>query len=100
MATATHTLQVRLARRELLTLDPHARRVFCEAGSLWITQDRDPRDILLEAGDTFTPEPGRRAIVYALSAATLGVEHDAPEPTVLPQRRRAGRPSAHSLVLE
>ena len=94
-----YSTPIRLARRDLHTLDPQARRVVCESGSLWITQDRDPRDILIDAGETFTPEPGRRVIVYALSAATLRVEHDAPTRAPAPLRSPLVRLAARTLAL-
>jgi hypothetical protein len=58
------------------------------------------RDILLERGEAFMPEPGRRVIVYALSPATLTVERDAPIPVPVPARWRPARAPARSLVLE
>ena len=93
------TTQIQLARRDLHSLDPRARRVVCESGSLWITMDRDPRDILIDAGETFTPEPGRRVIVYALSAATLRVEHDAPTRAPAPLRSPLVQLAARTLAL-
>jgi hypothetical protein len=100
MQLSIDTTQVRLARRDLLPLDPPVHRVVCESGSLWITQDRDARDILLEPGEAFTPDPARRAIVYALSTAALTVERAAPKPLPVPARWRPARPHARSLVLE
>lgn len=50
-------------------------RLRCEAGSLWITLDHDPRDIVLEAGQDFAAGAGmhRHAIVYALAPSQLMV---------------------------
>jgi Protein of unknown function (DUF2917) len=64
-----------LARRELLTIDPLAVAIACDSGSLWITQDRDPRDIFIGPGQQFWPQPGRRAIAYALMPSTVHFSH-------------------------
>ena len=69
----THSRKIHLAKREMLSLDPTVSQVVCESGCLWITQDRDTQDILLEPGQSFAPDPGRRAILYALGPATLRV---------------------------
>jgi len=44
-------------------------RVQCLTGTLWLTQDNDPRDIVLEAGDGATIERDGMSIVSALSDA-------------------------------
>lgn len=44
-------------------------RVQCLTGTLWLTQDGDPRDIVLEAGDGATIEHDGLSIVSALSDA-------------------------------
>lgn len=44
-------------------------RVQCLNGTLWLTQDNDPRDIVLEAGDGATIERDGLSIVSALSDA-------------------------------
>lgn len=46
-------------------------RIECVAGVLWITQDHDPRDIVLTAGRSFRLDRGGRAVVYALDDARL-----------------------------
>ena len=43
--------------------------VQCLTGTLWLTQDNDPRDIVLEAGDGATIERDGLSIVSALSDA-------------------------------
>lgn len=44
-------------------------RVQCLTGTLWLTQDNDPRDIVLEAGEGATIERDGTSIVSALSDA-------------------------------
>ena len=42
-------------------------------GTLWITQERDPRDIVLEAGDTFMIERGGLTLIEAQRQTTVCV---------------------------
>ena len=42
-------------------------RVECLAGTLWVTQDGDPRDVVLGAGDGFTVDRDGRTLVSALA---------------------------------
>lgn len=72
MRTAPYALN--LNRRQIHDLpDAGGQRLVCEAGSLWITLDHDPRDIVLEPGQAFTPARGQRALVYALEPSRLTV---------------------------
>jgi hypothetical protein len=52
---------------------PLGCRIQCIAGRAWITHDRDPRDIILEAGESHTCDRPERLIVQALEALTLRV---------------------------
>ncbi|WP_186510786.1 DUF2917 domain-containing protein [Caenimonas sedimenti] len=45
----------------------------CSEGTLWLTLDNDPRDVILEAGESFVGTEHRHAIVYALKDARLSV---------------------------
>ncbi|HMM86342.1 DUF2917 domain-containing protein [Azohydromonas sp.] len=63
----------RMARHSLLRLPrPQGRAVVCLSGSLWITVDDDPRDVILAPGDrhVFAPDDGD-AIVSALQDSSL-----------------------------
>lgn len=63
---------VSLPARRLFALPAGAAvHVRCTAGSLWLTLDHDPRDIVLAAGDSFTTPGNRRALVYALEPAAF-----------------------------
>ena len=81
MTPLSAPVRVQLAHRAMLHIDGGTRRVECHTGSVWITQDRDVRDIVLEPGEHFTPVPGRHAIAYALGNATLALYGDAPATT-------------------
>jgi len=43
------------------------RRVECLSGVLWITQDGDRRDVILETGDAFAFDRGGDALLSALA---------------------------------
>ncbi len=47
-------------------------------GAVWLTQENDPRDILLESGDSFTFDRQGLALVHALEATSLVVLDAAP----------------------
>ena len=69
------TRLVRLATRRLLEIADNApTRIECREGSVWITLDHDPRDIVLEAGESFEHDGRARALLYAFepSAVALG----------------------------
>jgi hypothetical protein len=48
-------------------------RVHCLQGELWITQAGSGDDIVLLAGETFTPAPKGRVVIQALSDARVGL---------------------------
>lgn len=64
-----------LAARELLSIaDVSGLAIRCLRGSVWLTLDHDPRDIVLEAGDRFEGGARRRGLLYALADALVAVE--------------------------
>lgn len=70
---------VRLPARRLLHVEgPAASRIECREGSVWITLDHDPRDIVLGAGESFEHDGRRRALVYAFEPAAVLLR--APQP--------------------
>lgn len=59
---------------ELLNLERAAgARIGSRGGSVWITQDGDPRDIVLEAGEVFELDRDSPVIVQAIATAVVTV---------------------------
>ena len=48
--------------------------VVCHSGSVWITQDNDPRDVILACGESFTLDRAGLALVHAIDAAAIAVK--------------------------
>lgn len=70
-------------KRAVIELEPHAvmplhdasgAKIACLEGVLWITQEADRNDIVLEAGQTLTIENEGEALVQALQGSRLAVE--------------------------
>jgi hypothetical protein len=63
-----------LSRRATFSLDDAAGvRITCRRGSIWLTLDNDPRDVVLQSGDSFLTTEHRRAILYALDASCVNL---------------------------
>lgn len=57
------------ARETLPLVDEQGTRIVCLKGQLWITQHHDPRDIILQPGESFVLDKPGLAIVFALQPA-------------------------------
>lgn len=69
---------------------PQGCRIDCLEGTLWITQDGDPRDIVLMAGEYHVADRCPRLIVQALESGVVRVVgRGSPMPA-----RADGRPAA------
>ena len=63
-----------LAARRLFDIpDAASVQIRCTAGSLWITLDHDPRDIILAPGESFSTPEHKRALLYALEPAAFAL---------------------------
>ncbi len=63
-----------LAAGELVQLDgARGTTLRVTRGTLWVTQERDVRDIVLHTGDTFTVERGGLTVIEAQGATTVCV---------------------------
>lgn len=74
--------------------DAAGAQVVCLQGDLWITQEQDVRDLVLNAGDSLQLAKNGRALVQALSPARIAVEapsavgsSDTDRQTQMPRRR-------------
>lgn len=47
--------------------------IVCERGSVWVTQERDARDIVLRAGESFTLDREGLALVLALEPGAIHI---------------------------
>jgi hypothetical protein len=64
-----------LARRESFSVRGRcALDIECLAGTLWITCDRDSRDLILNPGDRAEIVPAGTAVVQALRPARASIE--------------------------
>lgn len=61
-----------IARQQILRL-PAAlgQRIECLEGCVWITMDRDRRDVVVAAGEVFTADRHQRVLVHALQPSCV-----------------------------
>jgi hypothetical protein len=89
--TDARTGRFAMTRSTLLEVPHRAGACVASAGgTLWVTLDNDPRDIVLAPGESFRVPPGRRALVYALEDAVLVLgapASSAARPAESPRRR-------------
>jgi hypothetical protein len=72
MIVQTEHPTLQLARRDSIRLVPRKPvRVDCADGTLWITADHDPRDIVLEAGESWTGGCGSTVLIHALKPSQV-----------------------------
>jgi Protein of unknown function (DUF2917) len=74
MACFEHATSIGLQPRETLTLpDVRGATLRVTRGTVWITQEDDPQDIVLRTGDTWTVERNGLTILEAQGEVTLCV---------------------------
>jgi hypothetical protein len=77
-----------LKRNQVVTVrDGSGNSIVCDSGTVWVTQDGDPRDIILRAGDSFTLDRNGAALVQAFEPGTISITRSTGQP-------RAGVPAA------
>jgi hypothetical protein len=97
MNLVSKPMTTRLGRRGMLTLRASAGdRIDCLDGSVWITQEGDPRDIVLGASQSFTLDRAGTTIVEALREGVVALRPAVPPALTIaadPESRasRAGR---------
>ena len=88
----TSRFHVNLPKRSVFTVpDGAGVGIECRSGSIWVTLDRDPRDIVLAPGERFESAEHRRVLVSALEASCITVSDAQPAamPLPAPVRRRS-----------
>ena len=53
---------------------PLGRTIRCEAGTLWLTFDGEPLDLILEAGQSHRCDKASKLGIHAMAAARMAVE--------------------------
>jgi hypothetical protein len=72
MQIAISTPVTRLQRRQAFQLRARrGERIDCQSGELWITQDGDPRDVILGPNQCFTLDREGTVVVSALKDAAF-----------------------------
>ena len=75
-------------RRQTFQLDcAKGARIDCQRGVLWITQNGDPRDVVLSAWQSFTVDRPGTALIHAFEASTVRLTN--PESSRSPPRNAA-----------
>ncbi len=69
--------------------------IVCHSGSVWVTQDRDRRDIVLGAGESFALDRSGLALVQAFEQSAISIAPPARSacagaPAALPRHAVAG----------
>ena len=63
---------VSLPAKQLFEItDASSARILCTAGCLWLTLEDEPRDVILEAAETFETAEARRALLYAIQPSAF-----------------------------
>ena len=74
MKLALDSTSVGLERNQLITLrEARGVRVDCLDGTLWLTEERMPDDVVIEAGQSFVIATPGLTLVMALQRSTLRV---------------------------
>jgi hypothetical protein len=47
--------------------------IVCERGTVWLTQDGDPRDVILRAGEAYTLDRPGPALLQALAPGAISI---------------------------
>ena len=72
----TRRLAIPLAEGETEEVAPAVGRMVlhCRSGALWITHDGDPRDVILDANESYRVDRADRMTVHALQGSGLEIE--------------------------
>ena len=70
---ASYTVQLETDDLWRLDGDNRWRMIMCVRGEIWVTQERDVRDYVLEAGDMFIVSQSGSVLIEALRAASVQI---------------------------
>jgi len=91
MLCAGYTKTLDLARGDLVKLDDARGTTLGVArGTLWVTQEHDPRDVVLNAGDVWAVERDGLTLVEAQTGAALCLLGRGAAPAHVRERRIRG----------
>ena len=66
---------VKLNERETISVvDGKGARIAVKDGTVWITQEHDPRDVMLQPGESFTLDRNGTAIIEALADTEVALD--------------------------
>ncbi|MBE7367761.1 DUF2917 domain-containing protein [Ramlibacter pallidus] len=68
--------EVRAGRTREIEAPPGRITVHCRGGEAWITHDGDPRDVMLQASESYKAGDRRRMRVHALKDCVLEIQVD------------------------
>ena len=81
MNVSSTSADIVLARGEILNLDgAEGARITSLGGTVWITQDGDLRDIVLQDGEAFELDRPTQAIVQAFELAKVSISEPGTRP--------------------
>lgn len=102
MNTTPSPFDLTLAHKAMFSVsNASGVQIVCRSGSLWITLDDDPRDVVLDAGESFLTSEHRRALIYAIEESSLSlVAAPAIAPKSSAQRGRVAPKATVSFALQ
>ncbi|GAA4409418.1 DUF2917 domain-containing protein [Quisquiliibacterium transsilvanicum] len=78
MIIETGLSRLELRRGDTVRLDDaHGATVSCAAGSIWVTRDNDPADLILGAGDKVRIDGPGLVVIQAFEASRVAVASNA-----------------------
>jgi hypothetical protein len=85
------------ARQTVRLYDAAGASIRVVAGAVWVTQDRDARDVVLQPGEQFTLDRPGLSVLEALEPSRVVVEPStAAQAGASPRRSAAGSPAIRS----
>jgi hypothetical protein len=75
MSDSRQVRRIQIGLRELLVIDDARDQMLtCESGELWITQDGDPRDVILPAGKSWRVDRSGPLVLSAFKPAVATLD--------------------------